>query len=154
MTREIERKYLVEGSRWKNIKKPPGSLIYQGYLFAGPDKSLRIRLMESAAYLTIKTGDGVLERSEFEYIIPLQDGEHLYQQHTEYRIEKIRYAIPAGDLTWEVDEFKASLEGLVLAEVEIPDIAVEIPLPGWIDKEVTKDKRYLNINLAKKGEIP
>ena len=34
-------------------------------------------------------------------------------------IEKRRYKIPAGDLTWEVDEFLGDNAGLIVAEVEL-----------------------------------
>jgi CYTH domain-containing protein len=62
-------------------------------------------------------------------------------------IEKMRYEIEAGDLTWEIDEFGGVNEGLIIAEVELDDEEQEIVLPTWIGEEVTHDPRYFNSNL-------
>ena len=52
---------------------------------------------------------------------------------------------------WEVDEFTD--RDLVLAEVELPSEDVEPRLPEWIapyvEREVTGEPEYLNVNLAR-----
>jgi adenylate cyclase len=50
-----------------------------------------------------------------------------------------------------VDIFHGSNEGLIIAEVEVPDKDYDLKLTpyGWIGKEVTEDDRYYNSYLAK-----
>ncbi|MFM6402188.1 CYTH domain-containing protein, partial [Planktothrix sp.] len=64
-------------------------------------------------------------------------------------IEKTRYKILMGDLTWEVDEFWGENQGLILAEVELETEDQNIDIPDWIGEEVTSDPRYYNSNLVK-----
>ena len=49
----------------------------------------------------------------------------------------------------EVDLFEGDNEGLVVAEVELPDTKCQPPLPEWIWKEVTSDYHYRNSYLVK-----
>jgi CYTH domain-containing protein len=63
-------------------------------------------------------------------------------------IEKTRYKIEYAGLTWEVDEFAAENQGLIIAEVELTDENQSIELPEWIGKEVSDDPRYFNANLV------
>jgi adenylate cyclase len=63
-------------------------------------------------------------------------------------VEKTRYRIPFGGLTWEVDEFGGDNRGLVTAEVELHSETQEVSLPDWIGPEVTGDPRYFNSNLV------
>jgi CYTH domain-containing protein len=65
-------------------------------------------------------------------------------------IEKKRYKIPAGDLTWEIDEFLGDNAGLILAEVELKSEDQAFDRPAWLGDEVTGDTRYYNANLIKK----
>ena len=62
-------------------------------------------------------------------------------------IEKYRYKIPMGDVTWEVDEFLGVNDGLIVAEVELLSEDQSFPKPEWIGEEVTGDPRYFNANL-------
>ena len=62
-------------------------------------------------------------------------------------VEKVRYKIPFGGLTWEVDEFEGANRGLVVAECELSSEDQRIELPPWIGEEVTADPRYFNSNL-------
>ena len=56
--------------------------------------------------------------------------------------------VPAGDgLNWEVDEFHGRLEGLVVAEIELPSEDTTFARPEFIGAEVTGDPRYYNSNL-------
>jgi adenylate cyclase len=65
-------------------------------------------------------------------------------------IEKKRYKIPAGDLTWEIDEFLGENAGLIVAEVELTSEHQAFDRPAWLGDEVTGDTRYYNANLIKK----
>ena len=66
------------------------------------------------------------------------------------QIEKTRYRVDFGGLTWEVDVFAGDNAGLVVAEVEFDRDDQAIVLPDWVGAEVTDDPCYLNVNLAKR----
>ena len=61
-----------------------------------------------------------------------------------------RYKIPAGDLTWEIDEFLGANAGLIIAEVELKSEDQVVTKPEWLGDEITEDPRYYNANLVKK----
>ena len=63
-------------------------------------------------------------------------------------VEKNRYRIPVGDVTWEVDEFLGINEGLVVAEVELHSEDQPFDKPDWIGEEVTGDPKYFNAHLV------
>jgi len=48
-----------------------------------------------------------------------------------------------------VDEFHDENEGLLMAEIELPQEDFPFEKPGWLGKEVTNDIRYYNSYLAK-----
>ena len=50
-------------------------------------------------------------------------------------------------LTWEVDEFPGRLEGLVLAELELPREDYPYEKPPFVGEEVTGNPRYYNANM-------
>ncbi len=69
------------------------------------------------------------------------------------RVEKVRYRVPWGAHTIEVDVYDGALQGLVTAEVEFgsePDSA-RFARPDWLGPEVTDDPRYQNQHLALHG---
>lgn len=148
MGQEIERKFLVKADLWQ----PPnsGSPIRQGYLPVQEKRTVRVRIAGDRAYLTLKGPAQGLVRSEFEYEIPVADAEAILAQLCSGPlVEKTRYRLPHGGLTWEVDEFFGDNAGLLMAEVELirPDQPVE--LPAWIGQEVTDDPRYYNASLSR-----
>ncbi len=147
MAKEIERKYLVKGDRWKALTE--GVLYCQGYISTLGKQTVRIRIIGEQGYLTLKGENIGQTRSEFEYPIPIADAREILETLCDRPlIEKIRYKIPQGDLIWEVDEFLGENAGLIIAEVELADENQEIELPEWIDRQVT-DPKYYNSNLAK-----
>lgn len=143
---EIERKYLVN----KEMIKLPniGKKLIQAYLWSDSDRSLRIRIADAKAFLTIKSGNNILKRGEFEYEIPLCDANELLKM-CDAKIEKTRYLIAYEQHTWEIDVFSGANKGLIVAEVELSNENEEIKLPNWIHKEVSHDSRYLNVSLIK-----
>ena len=146
MAKEIERKYLVVGDAWRS--GAVGTVFRQGYLSTVKERTVRVRVAGDRGYLTIKGITVGAVRSEFEYEIPRADADQMLDELCELPlIEKTRYEIEAGDLTWEIDEFAGVNEGLVVAEVELEDEAQEIALPDWAGAEVTNDPRYFNSNL-------
>jgi adenylate cyclase len=142
---EIERKFLVSGSAWRQGK---GVRIIQGYLCQEKGRILRVRLVGEKAFLTIKGPSNNGSRPEFEYEIPLADGEEILNLCNGLLIEKIRHVILFQELKWEVDEFLGDNEGLLIAEIELNDVNQPFAWPDWVGKEVTNDLRYTNVNLA------
>lgn len=148
MAKEIERKFLVNGLEWKNLAK--GTEYRQGYLSTVKERTVRVRTIDSAGYLTIKGISTGATRLEFEYEISVADAHEMLDKLCEKPlIEKKRYKIEYGGLIWEVDEFFGENDGLVVAEVELENENQEINKPEWIGKEVTNDPRYFNSNLTK-----
>ena len=149
MAKEIERKFLVRPDF-----RPPGDTgvpYRQGYLGAGSDCTVRVRVAGGRGYLTVKGRTANATRDEYEYGIPVADAEEMLERLCSGgRVEKTRHRIPHGGHTWEVDVFAGENAGLVVAEVELarPDEPVE--LPPWIGAEVTEDPRYTNAALARK----
>jgi len=147
MGREIERKFLVRSDAWKAEAKSVRSL-RQGYLAIDDGNVVRVRTDGQRAWVTIKgRGEGIT-RPEFEYEIPGHDADELLALCRGRVVEKTRHLIPAGVLTWEIDEFGGENAGLVVAEIELPDERADFARPDWLGEEVTGDPRYLNANLA------
>lgn len=149
---EIERKYLLR-------ELPPVCLgreadeIDQGYL---PGERLvervrRKRGPSGVKYVrTVKLGEGMVRieveeectEEVFTQLWPLTEGR---------RLTKRRYTIEDGELAWEIDAFTD--RDLVLAEIELPSEGIEVKIPDWlapyVEREVTGESAYVNVNLAR-----
>ncbi|MBI3133813.1 MAG: CYTH domain-containing protein [Bacteroidetes bacterium] len=145
---EIERKYLVNRDKWNIVEKPKGNLFRQGYLVTDPTKTIRVRLTDSAGFLTIKGLSVGATRPEFEYEIPQDEASQLLDTFSVTDLKKIRYEILFNGKLWEVDEFLGDNLGLIVAEIELKSESEIFELPDWIDKEVTGDEKYYNSNLS------
>ena len=149
MAKEIERKFLVKGDAWRALAK--GTTYRQGYLNSAKERTVRVRTAEDKAFLTIKGLTLGATRAEYEYAIPFDEGKAMLDALAEKPlIEKKRYKIPSGDLTWEIDEFLGENAGLIVAEVELTSEDQAFDRPAWLGDEVTGDPRYYNANLIKK----
>jgi len=150
---EVERRFLVVGEGWR-AGVTRSRAIRQGYLAREDGVTVRLRLAEARATLTIK-GPGLLLRPEFEYPVPAEEAAAMLEALCGGRsLAKTRHDIPFGGLVWEVDVFEGPLAGLVLAEVELPDILHAPELPPWAGAEVTQDPRYANAALASAAGPP
>ncbi len=145
---EIERKYLLKSMDWLSEDVKSTHEIQQAYLFQGEEKSLRIRLKDTRAYLTIKMGKGI-SRHEFEFEIPQTDAIEMIQVAELKSLRKTRYEIQFYDHIWEIDVFKGKHDGLILAEIELTSEDERFAMPHWLGEEVTHDPNYLNVNLFK-----
>lgn len=145
---EIERKFLLNDDSWR--PGATGILYRQGYLCTDPERTVRVRLGGDTAILAIKgAGDG-LARPEFEYPLPTDEAQDLLDHLClQPLVEKVRYLVPFAGLTWEIDEFLGANAGLLMAEVELEQVAQAVTLPPWIGLEVTGDPRYYNAWLAR-----
>jgi len=147
MAKEIERKFLVIGNKWRELAK--GTHYRQGYLNSIKERTVRIRTINDKAYLTVKGPTVGVTRMEFEYEIPYNDCVEMLDNLAEKPIiEKSRYKIKSGDLVWEIDEFFGVNEGLIVAEVELNSEEQKFEKPEWIGEEISGDPRYFNSNLV------
>lgn len=150
MAQEIERKFLVTGD-YRSLAAS-SSRIIQGYICSERGRTVRVRLRDDRAYLTIKgpSPDNGLSRYEWEKEIAPGDARELMKLCEGGVIDKTRYLIPCGNHTFEVDEFYGDNEGLVVAEVELraPDEPFE--RPPFLGKEVTGERRYYNSQLMQR----
>jgi adenylate cyclase len=145
MAIEIERKFLVTGTAWR---QDAGVRLSQGYLNRDKERTVRVRLAGTQAFLTIKGVTRGASRAEFEYEIPVVDGEQLLKLCEGPVIEKIRRVIVHEGARWEVDEFLGDNAGLVVAEIELESEDQVFARPEWLAEEVTHDSRYFNSSLA------
>jgi len=148
MAQEIERKFLVLDDSFKH-EAFSKSHIQQGYICSERGRTVRVRIRDERAYLTIKgpSENGGLSRYEFEREIPIEDGQQMMQLCEPGIIDKTRWLVKSGKHTFEVDEFFGDNEGLVVAEVELSYEDEPYKKPHFIGKEVTGDRRYYNSQL-------
>jgi len=145
---EIERKFLVKNDLWK-IQKHKSLNILQGY-FPVSGFSLRVRIQDNKAFLTLKKRSSGISRFEFEYEIPAEDAAQMIELFcTDSNVEKIRHLVKYKGFIWEVDEFSGKNSGLVVAEIELEHENQQFEKPEWAGTEVTDDPKYLNASLAK-----
>lgn len=147
MATEIERKFLVKGEFMHLINKKIN--ITQTYLSIDPDKTIRLRLSDDKACLTIKGRPGLnsIARNEWEFSIPYTDAVDMMKICLPGKIVKTRYLIPSGIHTIEVDVFHDKNEGLIVAEIELGSENETFEKPEWLGEEVTGNPRYYNANL-------
>jgi CHAD domain-containing protein/CYTH domain-containing protein len=149
---EIERKYLLRAVP-EHAASAVSVAVEQGWL---PGSKLQERLRHVSGgdgehYVrTVKLGAG-LSRLEVEEETSAELFRSLWPLTEGRRVRKRRYYVPEGDRTWEIDEFLD--RELVLAEVELPSPQAEVEIPDWLapvlERDVTGDPDYLNVNLAR-----
>ena len=145
MATEIERKFCVEGTSWRQGNSVRLS---QGYLNRDKHRTVRVRIAGDEAFLTVKSVRQGVTRGEFEYAIPVADAEQLLKLSDGPVVEKNRHVIVHEGSKWEVDEFLGDNAGLVIAEIELTSEDQPFSRPAWLGREVTHDNRYYNSNLA------
>ena len=146
---EIERKFLVLNSDFINLATTKNRIV-QGYLSSHPERTVRIRIKANKGFLTIK-GEGNFSgttRLEWETEIPLAEAEKLLALCENGVIDKIRYEIPVGKHTFEVDVFSNQNQGLIIAELELSSENEAYEKPSWLGKEVTGNIKYYNAYLS------
>lgn len=155
---EIERKFLVADADYAAISRGCRH-IEQFYLSADPERTVRVRIADSRAWVTIKGLTQGCTRHEWEYEIPVADACGMRPLAEGRVVRKTRYLVDAlsadgAELTWEVDIFEGALAGLRVAEVELPDAATGVVLPDFIVREVTGLPEYYNSELALAPSLP
>lgn len=146
---EIECKFLIDKTKLPTLKN--GYAIKQGYIQTADHTTVRIRIRDKEAFLTIKGKSRGASRLEFEYPIPLKDAEEMLTNLCQSsHIEKTRYLVEHEGHTWEIDVFEGSNKGLIVAEIELESENEDFSLPEWVSEEVTHDTRYFNSNLIER----
>jgi len=148
MAHEIERKFLLRSEDWRGLA--PGRAYVQGYLADNAACSVRVRVAQNTASLSIKSATIGAVRHEFEYALPLAEALQMLDLLVQKPlIEKTRYTIGYKGFYWEIDEFHGENQGLIVAEIELEREDQAFEKPAWIGEEVTGDPRYYNANLAR-----
>jgi adenylate cyclase len=148
MGQEIEKKFLVNHEKWKQLDKPKGELYRQGYLVTEPNKTIRVRQTNEKGYLTIKGITIGATRTEYEYEIPINDAKELLDNFSISELSKIRHKINFENKIWEIDEFLGENDGLIVAEIELITEGEIFKIPEWVNIEVTGQEKYYNSNLT------
>jgi adenylate cyclase len=147
---EIERKFLVLNHDFIDLAVAKNRIV-QGYLNTNPERTVRIRIKGNKGYLTIKGigNETGTSRLEWETEIAIEEAEKLLDLCEKGIIDKMRYEIPSGKHTYEVDVFEGDNKGLIIAEIELTSENENFEKPNWLGKEVTGDNQYYNAYLSK-----
>ena len=147
---EIERKFLVKDNSFIDKAFRKRSIV-QGYICSDAERTVRVRICDDKAFLTIKSASNERgwSRYEFELSIPKKDAVELLKLCLPGLIEKTRYDVIFGNHTWEVDVFHGENEGLMVAEIELSSEDEPFELPEWVGQEVSGNINYYNAMLAK-----
>ena len=147
MAIEIEKKFLIKHIPFNQVEY--SQKIKQGYIVSDEKKVIRVREKGDDYFITIKGNKIGISRFEFEYKIPKSDALELFENFCEMgSIKKTRHYVKHLDHTWEIDEFHADNQGLIVAEIELNTENEEFDIPGWVSEEVTTDPKYYNMNLT------
>ncbi len=151
---EIERKFLVKSKAY-NEDAISKKVIKQGFLNTDPERTVRVRIKGSSAFLTVKgkSSESGTSRFEWEKEITLKDAEELLKLCEEVILYKTRYQVPFGNHVYEVDEFHGVHQGLIIAELELQSEDEEFEKPDWLGQEVTGDVQYYNSELSKRRQL-
>jgi adenylate cyclase len=153
MATEIERKFLLADESWRDDvvrsqRMEQGYLVDAAALSAGYARcSVRVRIAGESAWLNVKSARMGIERSEFEYPMPLPDAQAMLRDLCRGRVAKIRHYATVDGHTFEIDEFLDDNQGLVVAELELPASDARYPRPAWLGREVSELPRYYNVHL-------
>lgn len=156
---EIEKKYLMDKVRLPEILKNKNNTVRidQYYLNDINDSWLiRTRSFEetypginNSYFLTLKTL-GLESREELEYNITKEEFDKTVQQ-AKTKLKKQRHHVKMNGIVFEIDEYDDY--DFVTCEIEFGTeeefMAFELIKPDWCLQDVTKDKKYKNVNLAK-----
>lgn len=152
---EIEKKWLVDKAKVADLLLKGyyarRERLEQYYLNTMDDEWLiRFRREANGCVLTLKS-KGLLSRQELEYPIPPILFEESIK-HAKTSLKKYRYTIPfdmANGLSFQIDVYDDY--DFITCEVEFPneEMANSFTPPEWCTQDVTEDRKYKNINLAK-----
>lgn len=156
--REIERRWLIAPDALPaEIYNREPDRIQQGYLTPrGWMPTVRVRIVERGkrkfAYQTIKSVP--VDAVDAEGVDELEFGlapnvAHAMLKVAPAKLRKDRFVQPLpSKLKWEFDVFKDALDGLIIAEIEVPSLATPIEVPAYFGPEITGLRSLSNVMLA------
>ncbi|MEF9924218.1 MAG: CYTH domain-containing protein [Muribaculaceae bacterium] len=148
MAIEIEHKYKVINDSYISLITKELHII-QGYISRDKNRTVRVRLCDDEGYITIKGLTTNDTRSEFEYKIPANDAKTMLNELcVKPLIDKTRNIVMFDGNRWEIDVFHSELEGLIIAEIEIPYSEYQYSLPPFLGENVTNNPLYYNSNIG------
>jgi len=135
---EIERKFLVKTFDFEGLIP---KRIIQVYIEIDPE--IRVRSIDDKEFYLTQKSSGFLVRKEKEIPISKRQFER-YSYFSTLRIEKDRFTVEK----YEIDYYD---NALCVVEVEFKNIfqAIFFKKPKWFGRELTFNKKYKNIELAK-----
>ena len=156
---EIEHKYLIAMPDIVALLKMPHCRklsIVQTYLLAAAGETHRVRKITEGEAVTYtetrkrRLNDLHAMETEQEMGAAEYKARLALADPTRTPIEKVRYCLPHGAHTLEIDVYPFWQDRAVL-EIEVASEAQTVTLPPFVRVllEVTGDKRYKNVNLAK-----
>lgn len=148
MTIEIERRFLLKNDDWKLEASAP-QVLQQGYLSVEKERTIRVRIIDDKAWLTLKGYISDVSRSEFEYEIPLAHAQQMMETMCPFKMEKHRYRVEFKGFVFEIDEYFGDNAPLVVAEVELPAEDAPFEKPDWLGAEITSEGKFTNAYLSK-----
>jgi CYTH domain-containing protein len=150
MSLEIERKFLVKNNDFKK-ESYQKTTIKQGYLNSDKNRTVRIRVTDEKAFITIKgkSNSAGTTRFEWEKEIDKTEAEQLLLLCEPSIIDKTRFLVKNEHHIFEVDEFYGDNKGLIVAEIELVSENESFKKPNWLGKEVTGDLKYYNSSISK-----
>ena len=147
MSLEIERKFLVANEGWKTAVTR-SVRICDGLIANNKGNKARVRIADDVATIALKSRRRGQVRTEFEYAIPYADAEEMLRTMCDGNVlGKVRHFVSHAGNNWYVDVYEGLLNGVVLAEIELPAAGPAVARPDWIGAEVTSDPRYRKINM-------
>ena len=147
MAFEIERRFLLKNDNWKDYITRR-VLIEQAYLTEDFNNWItRIRFDGENYKITLKKHIKDSNSYEFEYSIPISDGEKIMSTLTN-RIKKERFFLKINQDNWIIDCFKGKNYPLEIAEIELKQEKEKVLLPKFLSKEITGCKIFTNLSLA------
>lgn len=148
MSIEIERRFLLKNDDWRRLASAPQTL-QQGYLSVEKERTIRVRIVNDQAWLTLKGYISDVSRSEFEYDIPLVHAQTIMATMCPFKMEKKRYQVEFGGFTFEIDEYFGDNAPLIVAEIELPSEETPFAKPDWLGEEITSEGKFTNAYLSK-----
>lgn len=99
----------------------------------------------------LKTDGNIPERLELNIGLDDKSANKLFKMAGGRIIEKTRYLWPIeNELTWEVDVFAGELDGIIVAEIEVP--SSDVPMPkvkkSWLYTDESNNRLLTNHSLA------
>ena len=160
---EIERKWLIRMPDLAVLREKAVRVIDMEQVYlkgAAPGVSMRVRKSVEGDKITYHRN----EKQKLSATVRIEREEEINGKHYNIllgfadpalrKIQKTRYCVPiAGGLTAEIDIFPFWGDR-AFCEVELPYEDTPVTLPQWLEivREVSDDKRYTNLALAR--EIP